>query len=199
MSDIEEFDIDYDIDVDDFTDDYINHEQIDNLITNELNINKSKHNEGGKKIKKVSIKEDNEKENEKKEEEYDDDNDNDDEEYDDENDNSTDLNELENDDDIEIVPSNLNFSNKEFIIHPQNRISSEYLSRYEYSKVIGIRAEEISQGGIIYVDIKNLNDPIEMAKKEMNANMCPLSIKRHIGLNKSEIWSVNELIKKNYN
>jgi DNA-directed RNA polymerases I, II, and III subunit RPABC2 len=210
MSDIEEYDIDYDIDTDYIDDDYLNNEQIDDLITSELNINKSKklqQSGGSKKTKKkVTIKEDSdteekeEKEEEKEENENENENDNDDEdEYEDENENSTDLNELENDDDdIEIINNSLISSSMENIVHPQNRILSEYLSRYEYSKVIGIRAEQLTQGAIPYVDVKNMNDPIEMAKKELNENKCPLSIKRYIGLNKYEIWSVNEVIKKNY-
>lgn len=101
---------------------------------------------------------------------------------------------------IELPNTNTNDNNvfKEYIVHNNNKLTSNYLFRYEYSKIIGIRAEQISQGSKVFIDTQGLSDPIEMAKKELFSNKCPLSVKRCIGNNQFEIWSVNELIKKKY-
>lgn len=86
----------------------------------------------------------------------------------------------------------------EYIVPNEKRISSNYLSKLEYSAVIGFRGEQIANGSKIYVDIGSISDPIEIAKKELFNNKFPLSVKRHIGNNKYEIWACNELIKKKY-
>lgn len=110
----------------------------------------------------------------------------------------------EYDDDIDSVEPILEddmveiLSNTEIIIKPENRVSSEYMSRYEFVKLVGVRATQISQGSIVFTNIDNLSDPIEMAIKEVYDNKCPLIVKRYIGLNKYEMWTARELIKKNY-
>jgi DNA-directed RNA polymerase subunit K/omega len=100
------------------------------------------------------------------------------------------------DDDIaEILPESELI---ETFVNPESRITSEYMSRYEFVKIVGIRATQISQGSIVFTDIGNLTNPIDMATKEVYDNKCPLMVKRYIGLNKYELWSARELIKKNY-
>ena len=123
--------------------------------------------------------------------------DEDDEEYDSEKENDELSNQIEIDDEIN---NQLNISSEhiELIVHPNERITSNYLSKLEYSNVIGLRAKDISEGAPIYVDIDGLNDPIDIANKELYENKFPISVKRHIGLNYYEIWECNELIKKKY-
>jgi DNA-directed RNA polymerase subunit K/omega len=82
----------------------------------------------------------------------------------------------------------------EYIVDPKNRITSNYFTIYEYSQVIGYRAEQISNGSKIFIDYNNLTDSILIAKKELLAKKCPLSILRPIGLDKYECWSANELM-----
>ena len=63
------------------------------------------------------------------------------------------------------------------------------------TELIGIRATQISQGAPVFVDIEYISDPIEMAKKEIINNKCPLYIKRYIGLDRYELWDPNIMIK----
>jgi DNA-directed RNA polymerase I, II, and III subunit RPABC2 len=72
------------------------------------------------------------------------------------------------------------------------RITSEYMTLYEYAMVIGNRATHISQGAPIFVDITGLTEARDIAIKEIREKKCPLSISRRIG-NKIEIWEVNEM------
>lgn len=92
-------------------------------------------------------------------------------------------NELENDSKIQ------------FIIKNENKITSNILTIYELTELIGIRATQISNGSPVFIDIEHINDPIEMAKKEIINNKCPLYIKRYIGLDKYELWDPNEMVK----
>ncbi len=81
------------------------------------------------------------------------------------------------------------------IIAPSNRITSEYMTIYEYSMVVGTRATHIANGSTLYTDPQGLYDPREIAKKEIAENKCPLSITRRISPTMVEVWEVNEMIK----
>jgi len=83
------------------------------------------------------------------------------------------------------------------LVKSEDRLTSEHMTNYEYSKVIGIRATHISDGSPIFTDVVNLTDPRDIAKKEINENVCPLSITRKLRNGKIEQWTVNELIKPN--
>lgn len=81
-----------------------------------------------------------------------------------------------------------------YIVKAEDRITSEYLSLYEYNAVIGHRATHISQGAHIFIDYKDLTDPIQIAKKEIMEHKCPFSIKRKLRANLCELWNINEMI-----
>ena len=83
----------------------------------------------------------------------------------------------------------------EIIVKSENRITSSILSIYEFIELISIRASQISNGSDVFTDINDMSDPIEMAKKELIDNRCPLYVKRYIGLNKYELWSPNVMCK----
>lgn len=105
----------------------------------------------------------------------------------------------EEDDEVEdIIIYNDELDNKSdttiYIVKPEDRITSEYLSLYEYNAVIGHRATHISQGAFIFVDYKGLTDPIQIAKKEIMERKCPFAIKRKLCGNICEIWNINEMV-----
>ncbi len=129
---------------------------------------------------------------------------NDDEQNDEQNDEQDDdYNNDEIEDEFQSSKSNLHFNNNDldndskiqFIIKNDDKITSNILTIYEMTELIGIRATQISQGSPIFVDIDFISDPIEMAKKEIINNKCPLYVKRYIGLDKYELWNPNEMIK----
>lgn len=92
-------------------------------------------------------------------------------------------NELENDSKIQFIRKN------------DDKITSNILTIYEITELIGIRATQISNGAPVFTDVEYLTDPIEMAKKEIINNKCPLYVKRYIGLDKYELWDPNTMIK----
>lgn len=80
------------------------------------------------------------------------------------------------------------------IVEPEMRITSEYMTMYEYAMVVGTRATHISEGSPIYVDTAGLTEARDIAIKEINSKNCPLAITRKMGT-KLEIWEVNEMNK----
>lgn len=81
------------------------------------------------------------------------------------------------------------------IIAPENRITSEYMTIYEYSMIVGTRATHIANGSVLYTDPQGLYDPRDIAKKEISENLCPLLVTRKISPSAVEVWEVNEMIK----
>ena len=73
-------------------------------------------------------------------------------------------------------------------------MSSEVITKFEFTDVVSNRAKQIENGSPIFVDIKNESDPIKMAEMEIRMRSCPLSIRRIIGNNICEIWDVNDMI-----
>jgi DNA-directed RNA polymerase subunit K/omega len=131
----------------------------------------------------------------------DNDNDNNDETYDpDDPEDLDDENDIENN---EYIEDNINFNDNdldndsifEYIVKSEDKITSNILTIYEMTELISIRATQISNGSYIFTDISGINDPMEMAKKEIIDNRCPLYVKRYIGLSKYELWSPNLMIK----
>jgi DNA-directed RNA polymerase I, II, and III subunit RPABC2 len=76
---------------------------------------------------------------------------------------------------------------------PEDRITSEVMSKFEYCEVISIRARQLEIGGSPFTTIGELTDPIAIAKKEIADKKCPLSIVRMITDKIAEKWHVNEL------
>lgn len=103
-------------------------------------------------------------------------------------------------DNIAIVDESdeLDASTYEYMIPLEDRITSQYMSNYEFVKLIGIRATQISQGSRVFCKVDNLTDPLKIAERELYDNKCPLSIKRYIKSGVYEIWTAQELIKRRF-
>lgn len=81
------------------------------------------------------------------------------------------------------------------IVPPEKRVTSEYMTIYEYAMIVGTRATHIAEGSILYTSPNGLYDPRDIAKKEIAENKCPLSITRQVSPTMIEVWEVNEMIK----
>jgi DNA-directed RNA polymerase subunit K/omega len=79
------------------------------------------------------------------------------------------------------------------IIHDTNRITSDCMTKFEYTEVVSVRAANIQMGGVCFTDVSNIDDPILKAKKEIYDKKCPLSILRMIKENVYEKYDVNSL------
>ena len=89
------------------------------------------------------------------------------------------------------------------VIKPENRRTTNRMSKYEMTECCNIRAVQISQFNNCMVDITGLSNEVLMAKRELMMRKCPLTLRRHVGTlkNKSgeveqyyEYWDPNEMV-----
>ena len=87
---------------------------------------------------------------------------------------------------------------REIIVYKNKDKSSEFLQLFEFCELIGVRAQHISDGADIYVDIEAETNARDIAKKELQLGMCPFLIKRYMTpMNYDpvyvELWNPNEM------
>lgn len=69
-----------------------------------------------------------------------------------------------------------------------------FLTKYEKTRVLGIRAKHINDGGDIYVDVKsNIVDGYTIAEMELMDKKIPFIIKRPIPNGSCEYWKLSDL------
>ena len=81
----------------------------------------------------------------------------------------------------------------ESVLKSTNKISIPYLTKYEKSRIIGIRAKQISKGSPCLVEVDNLTSPKDIALKELIERKIPIIIKRTMPNNNIEYWRIDEL------
>ncbi len=90
-----------------------------------------------------------------------------------------------------IISNNI-LSSDDINIKLNNNIINPYLTKFELTKLLSIRTQQIAKGSPILVNIpKNIDDPYEIAKIELRENKCPLMIKRD-----NKYIRIHELINK---
>lgn len=79
----------------------------------------------------------------------------------------------------------------------KDKITRNILSNTELAAAIGHRATLIDKGGPIFVDYSELNNPLNIAIKELKEKKFPLKLLRYAGGTEPEIWeefNINEMI-----
>ena len=74
------------------------------------------------------------------------------------------------------------------------RQTSKYMSKYEKTRILGLRALQISEGSHIMVDAKGESDSLRIAQMELRQGKIPMIIRRKLPDGTTEDWSVDELI-----
>ena len=76
--------------------------------------------------------------------------------------------------------------------------TSNVLSAFEMTEIIGIRSAQIAKNRICLVDVADLNDAVSMAKRELMMRKCPLTLRRYCGMQHGKIiyeyWNPNEMV-----
>jgi DNA-directed RNA polymerase subunit K/omega len=67
------------------------------------------------------------------------------------------------------------------VLDDDMRLTSDKVSIFEYTEIVGIRAEQIARFDNCFVSIEGLTDPIKMAEREFSMRKCPLKIRREVG------------------
>ncbi len=88
------------------------------------------------------------------------------------------------------IISDPNFKNNQNM----ERITPNFLTKYEKARVIGTRALQISNNSPVLVDLgKEDINPILIAEKELAEKKIPFVIRRHLPDGSYEDWKVGEL------
>lgn len=81
-----------------------------------------------------------------------------------------------------------------------NQIIDQYhttlpiLSKYERTKILGLRTKQINSGNIPFINVdEDIIDGFIIAEKELNQKKIPFIIKRPISYNKFEYWKLEDL------
>jgi len=89
-------------------------------------------------------------------------------------------------------------TNMEELLNSTNKRTSDKITKYEYTKVIGLRATQLSHGMPALIDIRDLKDPYLIAIEEYKVNKIPFIIKRPLPDGESyEYWRLEDLKKNN--
>ena len=73
--------------------------------------------------------------------------------------------------------------------------TSPFLTKFEKTKLIGIRAQMISKGSEPVIDVPpHIEDSIEIAELEFKQKKIPLFIKRYITNTEYEIWRPEDML-----
>lgn len=86
-------------------------------------------------------------------------------------------------------------TNTQYTVAPKDRITSNRLSKYEFSMLCGVLSQKIADNEYTLVDYGNLTNPDDIAYKAIMDNRCPFVLKRHIGLEKYEDCDPNIMVK----
>ena len=80
----------------------------------------------------------------------------------------------------------------------QPRITREYFTKYEYTALLSMRAQQLAEGAKPLVGLEGLkaSDPMfvwNVAKREIEQRKLPFIIRRQLPDGNSEFWSVQEM------
>ena len=79
------------------------------------------------------------------------------------------------------------------IIDPLHK-TAPFLTKYEYTKILGVRAKQIDAGSTPFVKVpENMIDSYLIAKLELAEKRVPFIIRRPIANGSSEYWNVKDL------
>ena len=99
---------------------------------------------------------------------------------------------------IDLKTQNEFHDSKEILINydklKKTNRSKPIMSKYERTKIIGVRAQQISQGSVPLVEVpKHLSSTLDIATYELKLRKTPFIVKRNVGRN-IEYWKVEDLI-----
>ena len=79
------------------------------------------------------------------------------------------------------------------MVSAEQRRTIPFLTRFEKARVVGKRAMQISKGAPSLVDVGNLDNPVDIALKELKEKKLPYIIRRPLPNGMFEDWRLDEL------
>ena len=77
----------------------------------------------------------------------------------------------------------------------KNYVTKKYLTKYEKTKILGLRAQQISTGSPVFTKVpEGMISPLDIAEKELKERKIPFILKRSVGNDKYEYWKLEDLV-----
>ena len=77
----------------------------------------------------------------------------------------------------------------------KKNISGNNITKYEYTKLLGIRTLQIAMGTEALIEITDdLNSPEKIAEEELRQRKTPYIIERKINDNHSDYWRIEDMV-----
>jgi DNA-directed RNA polymerase subunit K/omega len=90
----------------------------------------------------------------------------------------------------------MNFKNKKS--STQIKKTSSLITKYEYVRLIQARALLIEHGAPVLIEIDDVYEPTEIARRELHARVTPLVIVRTLTNGSVEIWHIKDMSIRDY-
>jgi len=78
--------------------------------------------------------------------------------------------------------------------NPSKNITKNILSKYEKTKLIGLRMEQLARNAEPYVKFDGEFDPSKIAEKELIERKLPFMISRKLPNGKVEYWRLDDML-----
>ena len=79
---------------------------------------------------------------------------------------------------------------------PERNKSSNIMTIYEKTNIIGLRLEQLAMGApslLDDVDLKKCKNIHEVAERELELKLLPYMIQRNLGNNTKEVWRIKDM------
>lgn len=76
----------------------------------------------------------------------------------------------------------------------KNRVTTEYLTKYERARILGTRSLQISMGAPPTVNTNGETDPLVIAAAELAQKKIPIVIRRFLPDGSWEDWKLSDLV-----
>ncbi len=76
--------------------------------------------------------------------------------------------------------------------HSQEKKTKPLLDKFEYTKLLGIRAQMLANGCPALIDTTDLTDIMDIVKKEYRECKIPLFVERKLSNGESEYWRIED-------
>lgn len=80
------------------------------------------------------------------------------------------------------------------IVKKKDRITGKQMTKYEYCRIVGVRAAQIEKGAPPLIEVpKHITNYDDIAKLELVHKLCPFIVRRPLPNNLLEEWEIEEL------
>ena len=76
---------------------------------------------------------------------------------------------------------------------PSKNTTMKMLTKYEKTKIIGMRMEQLARSAMPYVDVKGAFDPYDIAMRELEDRVIPFMICRTLPNGDKEYWLLHDM------